>query len=427
MLAVAIPIVLVHVDFQPGFSVSAGSTHAHIVLSDLAVLACLVVALAVVARSGLGPLRDGVPFWIALAALLTMVVAACFYPLLGSDPYPWRDHVVTAGKYVEYALLAPAVLLLVRRRSDLLLLVGTLVASSAVASALGAAQFFGWRIVKGWPAGYRQPSYLGHHDFAALSGIALAVALAAIALPAWRIDRRLALAGGVAGTLGLLLSGSLAGALGLLAAGAVAAVAARGSLRRAGAILGISLAVFGGVVLFRSGDVKSFLELIGIGQKDNRVQVETYVQRTMLVYLGWRVFLDHPVAGAGWQASNDEYVYGPYLPVLHRKFPNTPPEGFPSPAHPYGVQNAYVQALSDLGAIGFLLFVAALLTPFALAARRLLRGPPGPETLLAVMWLLVTMGVLTALGLVAGIPTDALTWLAAGLCAAPVAFAADSG
>jgi hypothetical protein len=28
------------------------------------------------------------------------------------------------------------------------------------------------------------------------------------------------------------------------------------------------------------------------------------------------------------------------------------------------------------------------------------------------------MGVLSALGLVAGIPTDALTWVAAGLCAA---------
>ena len=427
MLAVALPIVLVHVDFQPGFSVSAGSTHAHIVLSDLAVLACLAAALVVAARGGLGPLRSGVPFWIALAALLAIVAAACFYPLIGSDPYPWRDHVVTAGKYVEYALLAPAVVLLVRRRNDLVLLVGTLVASSAVASALGVAQFFGWRIVKGWPAGYRQPSYLGHHDFAALSGIALAVALIAIALPAWRIDRRLALAGGIAGTLGLLLSGSLAGAIGLLAAGAVAAAAARGSLRRAAAILGISLAVFGGVVLFRSGDVKSFLELVGIGQKDNRVQVETYVQRTMLVYLGWRVFLDHPAAGAGWQASNDEYVYGPYLPVLHRKFPNTPPEGFPSPEHPYGVQNAYVQALSDLGVVGFLLFLAALGTPLALAARRLLRGPPEAQTLLAAMWLLVTMGVLSALGLVAGIPTDALTWLAAGLCVAPVAFAVEPG
>ena len=145
----------------------------------------------------------------------------------------------------------------------------------------------------------------------------------------------------------------------------------------------------------------------------------------MLVYLGWRVFLDHPVAGAGWQASGDEYVYGPYLPVLHRKFPNTPPEGFPSPAHPYGIQNAYVQALADLGVVGLLLFVAALLTPLALAARRLLRGPPAATTLLAAMWLLVTMGVLTALGLVAGIPTDALTWLAIGLCAAPAALAAE--
>jgi hypothetical protein len=35
------------------------------------------------------------------------------------------------------------------------------------------------------------------------------------------------------------------------------------------------------------------------------------------------------------------------------------------------------------------------------------------------MWLLVAMGVLSAIGLVAGIPTDALLWIAAGLSAAP--------
>ena len=47
VLAIALPIVLVHVDFQPGFTVTAGSTHAHIVLSDLAVLAVLAAGIAV--------------------------------------------------------------------------------------------------------------------------------------------------------------------------------------------------------------------------------------------------------------------------------------------------------------------------------------------------------------------------------------------
>jgi O-Antigen ligase len=419
VLALALPIVLVHVDFQPGFHVSVGGTGVHVVLSDLAVIACLLAALAVAARRGPGLLRPGLWAWVALAFFLALVVAASFYGRIESHQYPWRDHLVTAGKYVEYALLAPAAVLLVRRRADLELLVFTVVAAGVVASALSVAQFLGWRIVEGWPAGYRQPSFLGHHDFAALSGLALAVALVAIAVPAWRIDRRLAAAGGVAGTVGLLVSGSLAGAFGLLAAGALAAVVARASLRRAGAVLGISLVVFGGVVLFRGGDVKSFLHQLGIGKKQEHARVESYVQRTMLAELGWRIFLRHKVAGAGWQASGDEYVYAPFLPLLHREYPNTPEQGFPSPAHPYGVQNAYVQALSDLGAIGLLLLLAALLTPLALAGRRLLRGPPRPATLLAATWLLVPMGVLTAIGLVAGIPTDALLWLAVGLCAAP--------
>jgi O-antigen ligase len=424
VLALALPIVLVHIDYQPGFRVSAGSTRVHVVLSDLAVLACLLAAATIAVRHGLADLRTGVPAWVALGLLLALVVAACFYPRIGGDPYPWRDHLVTAAKYVEYALLAPAAVLLVRRREDVALLAATAVAASVVASALAVVQFFGWGIVGGWPAGYRQPAFLGHHDFAALSGVALAIGLAAIALPG-RFDRRLAVPAGIAGAIGLFLSGSLAGAIGLVAAAAVAAFVARGSLGRAGAILGIAVAVFGGVVLFRGGDVKSLLHQIGIGKKDERVRVESYVQRTMLAYYGWRVFLDQPAAGAGWQASNDEYVYRPFLPLLHRKFPNTPEKGFPSPEHPYGIQNAYIQALADLGVIGLVLFLTALVAPLWLAFRGLVRGPPEATTLVAAMGLLVSMGVLTALGLVAGIPTDALLWLAAGLCATPL-LAADA-
>jgi hypothetical protein len=48
------------------------------------------------------------------------------------------------------------------------------------------------------------------------------------------------------------VSGSTAGAIGLLAAAAVAALTARASLRRAGAIVGIAVVVFGGVIVFRA-------------------------------------------------------------------------------------------------------------------------------------------------------------------------------
>ncbi len=280
------------------------------------------------------------------------------------------------------------------------------------------------RIVGGWPAGYRQPSYLGHHDFAALSGISLSIALAAIALPRWRIDRRLAIVAGLAGALGLFVSGSSAGAIGLAAGAVVAAWVARRSPRRVLAIAGITVAVSGGVVLVRGGDVESLLHLVGIGKRRQGVYVENYVQRTMLAYLGWRIFLDHPVGGVGWQASNDPFAYEPYLPTLHRRFPNTPEAAFPAPSHPIDLQSAYVQVLADLGAVGILVFLAALLTPLLLALRRLLRGPPEPLYLLAGSWLLVTMAILSAIGAVAGIPVDAMLWIAVGLCAAPLALAA---
>src|SRR5437764_612077 len=82
----------------------------------------------------------------------------------------WRTHAVTAVEFGLYALLAPAVPLLVRRRADALLVLGTLVAWTVVASTVGILQWAGWRIVDGWPQGDRQPSFLGPHDFAALSG-----------------------------------------------------------------------------------------------------------------------------------------------------------------------------------------------------------------------------------------------------------------
>jgi hypothetical protein len=89
------------------------------------------------------------------------------------------------------------------------------------------------------------------------------------------------------------------------------------------------------------------------------------------------------------------------------------------------VQNLYVQALAETGVIGFLILAGLLVSGLATAGRVALRGPPGVG-LLAVLWLLVCLGVWNALGIIAGIPMDALTWLALGLAAAAAAQVSDT-
>ncbi len=418
-LAATLPVVFLHVEHQPGFDVAVGSSSVHLALSDLAVLALGVLAIGVWLRQRTAPLRP--TLWVALASALFLgwILASCFYPLLGSDPYTWRTHLLAAGKFAEYVLIGWAVLVLVRRRVDLDLVAWTIVLWSAAASLVGVLQIVGVHISSAWPAGRRQPSFLGHHDFAALSGAAASVAIVAIALPAARSDRRLAVLGGVSGVAGLIVSGSSAGAIGFGLAAIAASIVARRSWRRVAAILAVAAVAGGGVVLLRGGDIASFLHLLGIGKQEQTGNVETYTQRTVLVYIGWRIFLDHPAAGVGWDGSLEQWAYQPYLADAHREFPSAPDLSFPSPQHPWGVQNAYVQALSDLGAVGITLFLGLLAVCLLACGRLALRGPPEVALvpLLSACWLLVAMGVLSATGFVAGLPTDGVLWLAIGLAA----------
>jgi O-antigen ligase len=418
-LAAALPLVFLHVEHQPGFDFGVGSTSVHLALSDLAVLGVGVLATVVWLLRRTAPLLPTV--WIALAVSLFLgwIFASCFYPLLGSDPYTWRTHLVAAGKFAEYVLIAWAVLVLVRRRGDLDLVAWALVLWSAAASLVAVLQIVGVHISSAWPAGRRQPSFLGHHDFAALSGVAASLAIVAIALPGARVDRRLAVLGGVSGVAGLIVSGSSAGAIGFALAAVAAAIVVRRSWRRVVAILAIAAVAGGGVVLLRGGDIASFLHFLGVGKQEQTRNVETYTQRTVLVYIGWRIFLDHPAVGVGWDGSAEQWAYGPYLADAHREFPSAPDLSFPSPAHPWGVQNAYVQALSDLGVVGTILFLGLLALCLVATGRRALRAPPEAALvpLLSACWLLVAIGVLSATGFVAGIPTDGVIWLSVGLAA----------
>ena len=116
VLAAAIPFLFFHIDFQPGFTVEVGSLSAHAVLSDFAVLAVAVVALVAGVRHGFAPSAPGGRSGSQEACSCLLVGAASLYPRLWDDAYDVSTHAVTAAKFGEYALLAPAVPLLLRTR-----------------------------------------------------------------------------------------------------------------------------------------------------------------------------------------------------------------------------------------------------------------------------------------------------------------------
>jgi O-antigen ligase len=305
-------------------------------------------------------------------------------------------------------------MLVVRRRADLFLVVFTLIAWSIVATVVGIAQFVGADIFVSGATGGRQLSFLGFHDFGALSATALACGAVGIALPRFGLPASVSWVAAISGAIGTILSGSVAAVIGLGVAGVALLALAflRDELfsRRLLAVAAVLAVTALGVAGMRANQLDSVLHLIGIEtQHEKSQEVESYAHRAVLVYIGWQIFRDHPVAGAGWEASNDPATYMRYVPAAKRKYPDEPPLAFPAPDRPYGVQNLYVQFLADLGLVGLALLVAV----FACAARVALRA----RAAIGLMLIAVAAGVWIAQGIVAGIPLDGLTWLGIGLVA----------
>jgi len=406
-LALAVPFLFLHIKYQPGVRVPLGSTHLGLELSDAAVVVVALVALREGVRAGFAPLRPALPLWIASVALILWI-------FIRSDSLV---HLVTAAKFSEYALLAVSAPLILRRRADWELVAAAIVAWSIVATCFGLLQFLGVDIADAWAAGRRQPSFLGHSDFASLSALALAIGLAALLLAGERVGWAAIASGG----LGLILSGATAGLIGIAAgtAGFLYAVSRRRRLAvRDVAVSGVVVAIVAaGVLVLRAGDLESFLRFVHLkGRETQTANIQTYSHHALLAYVGYRIWRDHPVVGAGWQASTDPDVVDPELPAARKKFPDVSPLAFPTRDHEWGVQNAYVQAAADLGLLGVVLWLA----PFALALVLALRAnaPPGA---VAAFTILSAMGIWGGQGLVAGIPLDAATWLGFGLAATAVA------
>jgi hypothetical protein len=426
VLAAAIPILFLHVRYQPGVEVSLGSTTVNAYLSDFAVLAVVVAAVGEGLRRGWSPLSAARPLWIAGALFVVWTFVAVAYGRAHTGGYPWQTHGVTAAKFAEYALLAPAVPLLLRTARDLVLPVWSLALWSATATTVGIAQFFGAHIFLAGTVARRQASFLSSADFAALSAAALLVGVVAVvrpSVPGLRIATAVAT---VSGALGMIVAGAVASLLGLataLAVLGVVLVAERDLVLPRIAVAGaVAAVVAAGIVAIRGSDLDAFARFLGASPGSTSAQpakVQTYAHRTLLAWIGFEIWKDHPVLGVGWEGSAEPANFEPYLPAAHRRFPNEAPLAFPSaaPDRRYGVQNSWVQSLADLGVIGFLLWVGV----FACAAWVAVRGLPSPTALYGLLATALLAWLWTAQGFVAGIPLDAFTFLAFGTAATRVA------
>ena len=428
VLTIAIPFLFIHERFQPELAIAVGSTSIEIRLADWAVLAIVAVALISAARRGTKPLAAGRLLWISGVLLLGWLAFAALRPAAMDDPQ-FAEHLVSYLKFVEYALLAVAVPLVVRRPRDLTLVLLGIVLWSAVATGVALLQLLGSDLFSVSTSGWRYSSFLGRHDLAALSALAASLAAARIVtgrdnVPATWLSP-LAL---TAGVLGLVLAGSVAAAGGF-AIGAVGLwIVARHrfapSRRQTAALVATVAAVAVGVVVIRSEALNDFLRFVGLHGDDTAQGVETYSQRTVLAYIGLRIAQDNPIVGVGWQRSSQPEVFEPYMDDARERFPDVVDLAFPTEENPWGVQNLYIQVLADAGAVGLALLLLVGASGLLLAWRAAARAPTpwAASAGLVVVCALLTLGAEWAsLGIVAGIPLQAATCLLLGLAAAGAA------
>lgn len=420
VLAVAVPFIFLHPHYQP--HLAFGQVDAD--LSDLAILAAAVAAVADGGARGWRPLFAGRTVWPPLVAFLVLLGLSLLWARAADPHYGVGSHLVSAAKFGEYAVLAPAAALALRTRADRRAFFWAVALWTAVLAAVAVLQFLGLvDEFEGRRPEQREPSYIGIHDLGALAGGALAFLFAGLALAP---VRRRALLAGIAGGLGVALAAALDAVGGMVVSAVAIWVLARRRTRvtaaRTLAMAAVCALVAVGAVTLRSSSIVSFLRFLGVKPTNAATtgHVQSYAQRVLLGYIGVRIWLDHPIVGAGWQESHEPHAFEPILPDARRHFRTQPPYAFPSPAHEWGVQNGIVQTLADLGTVGLLLFALAFAAAFRLLVRVLRRGPPDEAraALLVTGWLIVGLAVFTGTGLLPGLTVDAQLWLGLGLAAA---------
>lgn len=422
LLGLAVPALFLHATYQPTLTFPFGSADVSLTLADLAI--GLVVAAAL--RFGLATraestalLRARRPLLAVTGVFAALTIASLLVPALLGEESPFATRFVTVGKFWWYGLLLPAGLVLARAPLALPWLTRAVVLWSCTATAWGLLQFAGLvDEFEGKRPGQREPSFVGIHDFAALSGAAFVIGVLGLLLGDGRpAGRRWVWPALASGGLGIVLSGAMTGVAGLWFATAallVLAARTRPVARRAAAtavLLAIVVAI--GTSLMRADTLTRFAEFIGLRDRTEQTGVESYAHRTLLAYIGVQIFLDHPLTGVGWNGSLDEWAYSPHLDDARRRFPHEPEQAFPSPEHPWGIQTLYLQVPADMGIAGLVALLALAGVGLGTAWRCARAG--SMAALVGLGWTLIAVGIWGGVGLVAGIPVLALTWLGLGL------------
>jgi O-antigen ligase len=426
VLATATVLSLIRSIDQPSFTVELAGSEITFVLADaaLAVLAGFCINRLLGSGSLPRPAR-------ALAISAAVFSAWLFL----SSAANGATAVIAAAKLLEYGVLALGFVLFVRRRLQLWLLIGVLVAFTVLAVAYGLLAFFDAPFVESRFPGRRQPSFLGEHDLAALSTMTLVVALAALFTPRHRLGR-LPLVAGVAGAIGVVLGAAVAGLLGLyLAVAAILAVAAarrQAAKRPVVVTLVVTAAITVGVLSLRSGDLGAFLRSVGIGEKreDTFGNAASWNERLIDAYIGGRIFLDNPVVGTGWHGELPPEEYVRFLEDARAHFPDQPQTYFPS-TDVFIPQQTYDQVLYELGIVGAILFLVLAFVTVRTAvhvARRWPRGDPDETAAyLPAAWLAALAGGLSGAALFGGIPLAAIFWITIGVTAVAPSLAPPAG
>ena len=401
---------------QPSFTVDVAGGEITFVLADaaLAVLAGFCVHRLLGSGSLPRPARA-----------LTIAAAAFSAWLFLSSAANGATAMIAAAKLLEYGVLALGFVLFVRRRPQLWLLVGVLVAFTVVAVGYGLLAFFDAPFVESRFPGRRQPSFLGEHDLAALSPMTLAGALDALFAPRHRLGL-LPLVAGIAGGIGIVLGAAVAGLLGLyLAVGAILAggTARTAATKRAVVItLAVTAAITIGVLSLRSGDLGAFLRSVGIGEKREGTfgNAASWNERLIDAYIGGRIFLDNPVVGTGWHGELPPEEFVRFLDDARARFPDQPATYFPS-EDVFIPQQTYDQVLYELGIVGALLFLVFAFVTVRTAVRVALTWPRGdPDEAAAYLpaaWVAALAGGLSGAALFGGIPLAAIFWITIGVTA----------
>ena len=299
-------------------------------------------------------------------------------------------------------------------RERLETLLAVVVVYTCVVVVWAAAEFLG-------AGGGRQGSFVGEHDLAALATLALAVGLARLNAARGGNPGALAVAGLVAGVVGVVLGASLASLLGVYGAAAVILVisARRGDLRLAAAVVTVALAgvATAGTLAMRQGELGFLQSLFGPPAEEAGQYSASWSQRLIYAYVGGRVFLDRPILGTGWYGELPPDEFAEYVPDARARFPDEPARYFPPTDRDFIPQQAYDQVLFQLGLLGAAVFAALAALAVWRVARRI-RLPHADSAYIPAGWLAATGGALAGAALFGGSPLTGVFWLTLGVVAA---------